>query len=73
MNAGGIIDICYQHYGSNYSDMRHHVDRTADTLEEIFKRSRRENRPTHEVADELAEERFQGFADPREQPELAMG
>lgn len=73
VNAGGIIDICYQHYGSNYSDMRHHVDRTADTLEEIFKRSRRENRPTHEVADELAEERFQGFADPREQPELAMG
>ena len=35
-----------------------HIDRIDDNLTEIFARSRREERPTGEVADAIAEERF---------------
>ncbi|MBN7798591.1 Glu/Leu/Phe/Val dehydrogenase dimerization domain-containing protein [Parahaliea mediterranea] len=58
VNAGGIIDIYYQHCGGNYDDVRQHVESTADTLLEVFRRAREENRSTCRVADELAEERF---------------
>ncbi|MEM8661803.1 MAG: Glu/Leu/Phe/Val dehydrogenase dimerization domain-containing protein [Pseudomonadota bacterium] len=73
INAGGIIDICYQHYGSDYSDMREHVESTADTLREIFERSRRENRATSEVANELAEERCLKMGSTRPPAESVMG
>ncbi|MEM6582581.1 MAG: Glu/Leu/Phe/Val dehydrogenase family protein [Pseudomonadota bacterium] len=72
-NAGGIIDICYQHYGSDYSDMREHVESTADTLREIFERSRRENPATSEVANELAEERCLKIGSTRPPAESVMG
>ncbi|MEM8548766.1 MAG: hypothetical protein AAGF46_11475, partial [Pseudomonadota bacterium] len=62
-NAGGIIDICYQHYGSDYGAMRQHVEATGTTLVEIFERSKTEGRPTAVVADELAAERFQRIED----------
>lgn len=58
LNAGGIIDIAYQHSGGDKAAMRRHIEGIAATLEEIFGRARAENRSTHQVADELAEERF---------------
>lgn len=58
LNAGGIIDIAYQHDGGGLSAARKHIEGIAGTLEEVFARSSLENRATSKVADELAEERF---------------
>ena len=59
VNAGGVIDIHYQRIG-NYTDdnVRQHVLLIAEQLREIFTVSEREQKPTHEVADELAEAIF---------------
>ena len=60
INAGGIIDVYYEHAGldAGRSALIAHIDRIDDNLTEIFARSRREERPTGEVADAIAEERF---------------
>lgn len=58
LNAGGIIDIAYQHSGGDKEVMRKHIEGIEDTLEEIFSRAAAESRSPHQVADELAEERF---------------
>ena len=62
INAGGIIDVYYEHAGldAGRSELVAHIDRIHDNLMEIFARSRREERPTSEVADAIAEERFKG-------------
>ena len=62
INAGGIIDVYYEHAGldAGRSELVAHIDRIHDNLMEIFARSRREERPTGEVADAIAEERFKG-------------
>jgi leucine dehydrogenase len=60
INAGGVIDIYYE--GPNYdpAKVQAHLQRIGATLTEIFERSRRENRPTGEIADRMAEAIFKG-------------
>ncbi len=59
LNAGGIIDIFYERIGHEHTKVRAHIETIADTLSEIFRRADTQNRPTGEIANELAEERFQ--------------
>jgi leucine dehydrogenase len=58
INAGGIIDIYYEGPGYDEKKARAHLDRIGDTLATVFERSAREKRPTGEIADRMAEERF---------------
>lgn len=58
INAGGIIDIYHERIGFERDALIRHIDGIHDTLMEIFARARAENRPTGEVADTIAEERF---------------
>lgn len=63
INAGGIIDIHYE--GPNYDPAvaQAHIERIGATVDAVFERSRREHKPTHEIADRMAEEIF-GAAHP---------
>ena len=59
INAGGVIDIHYQRIGEYTDDnVRRHVLQIAERLREIFTVSERRQKPTHEVADEMAEAIF---------------
>ena len=58
INAGGIIDIHYEGPGYDETRVREHLERIGTTLVTVFARSRREQRPTGEVADRMAEEKF---------------
>lgn len=58
INAGGIIDIFYERIGHEHNKVRAHIESIADTLNEIFRRADSQDRPTGEIANELAEERF---------------
>ncbi|WP_166260396.1 Glu/Leu/Phe/Val family dehydrogenase [Marinobacter salicampi] len=58
INAGGIIDIHYERIGAEPSVVREHLDGIGQTLAEIFTRSAQGNLPTGEIANQLAEERF---------------
>ncbi|AVZ78553.1 amino acid dehydrogenase [Zoogloeaceae bacteirum Par-f-2] len=58
INAGGIIDVYYERTGYDAAKASAHVARIYDNLMEIFARARSEERPTNEVADLIAEERF---------------
>ena len=58
VNAGGIIDIYYERIGHEHNAVRAHIETIADTLNEIFQRSDNSGRPTGEIANILAEERF---------------
>lgn len=59
-NAGGLINIAQELRPGGYSRARAlaQVATIETTLAEIFERSERENRPTHEIADQVAEERI---------------
>jgi len=58
INAGGIIEIYYE--GADYDErkVRAHLDRIGQTLVTVFERAKQEKRPTGEIADRMAEERF---------------
>lgn len=58
INAGGIIDVYHERTGFNREALVRHIDGISATLHEIFARARSEQRPTGEIADALAEERF---------------
>lgn len=58
INAGGIIDVCYEHQGLDPAAVRQHVETIGQTLEEIFTRSASDGLPTGLIANQLAEERF---------------
>ena len=58
INAGGIIDVYHERTGFDRAALIAHIDGIHDTLREIFERARKEARPTCEVADAIAEERF---------------
>jgi leucine dehydrogenase len=58
INAGGIIDIWHEEQGYDEHRVREHLERIGATLTGIFERSRREQHPTGEIADRMAEERF---------------
>ncbi len=59
INAGGIIDVYHERIGFVREQLLRHIDGIYITLMEIFERARREERPTAEVANAIAEERFQ--------------
>ncbi|MCF8198792.1 MAG: NAD(P)-binding domain-containing protein [Sulfuritalea sp.] len=58
INAGGIIDIYHERIGFDRVALIKHIDGIYDNLMEIFARARAEKKPTGEVADTIAEERF---------------
>ena len=58
INAGGIIDIYYEGPGYDEAKVKAHLDRIGTTLDALFARSAQEKRPTGEIADRMAEERF---------------
>jgi leucine dehydrogenase len=58
INAGGIIDVYHERTGFDRVEVLRHIEGIHDNLMEIFARARKEERPTGEVADAIAEERF---------------
>lgn len=58
INAGGIIDVYHERIGFDRAALVKHVEGIHDNLMEVFERARKEERPTNEVADAIAEERF---------------
>lgn len=60
INAGGIIDVCYERNGGSTAQLKAHIEGIGATLEEIFQRAEREGATTTAVADRLAEERLYG-------------
>ena len=58
INAGGIIDVYHERIGFDRAALLQHIERIRDNLIEVFERARQEERPTGEVADAIAEERF---------------
>ena len=58
INAGGIIDVYHERTGFDRAVLLRHIEGIHDNLMEVFERSRKEERPTGEVADAIAEERF---------------
>jgi len=58
INAGGIIDIAYERNGGGPEEVMAHLESISETLDELFKRAKETGRPTGELANELAEERF---------------
>ncbi|MFB9887706.1 Glu/Leu/Phe/Val dehydrogenase dimerization domain-containing protein [Balneatrix alpica] len=61
INAGGIIDVCYQHQGHyDAGKVRTHVEQIEHTLKHIFDLSEQQQRPTNLVADELAKAKVLG-------------
>jgi leucine dehydrogenase len=60
INAGGIINIANEHPTYDVERARSQTRRIANTLWQIFGRSRDQDRPTSEIADELARQRLAG-------------
>lgn len=58
INAGGIIDIHYEGPAYDGARVEQHLQRIGRTLTQIYQRAEREQRPTGEIADCMAEERF---------------
>ena len=58
INAGGIIDVYHERIGFERSVLLRHIEGIHDNLMEVFERARAEERPTGEVGDAIAEERF---------------
>ena len=59
INAGGIISVAHEYRGdSSEAQVIAEIQRIPARLTEIFERSRRENRATSAVADEMARERI---------------
>lgn len=58
INAGGVIDVAFERTGYDLDEVVAKIDGIGASLAEIFERSDRERRPTSEVADDLARERF---------------
>ncbi|TRX73276.1 Glu/Leu/Phe/Val dehydrogenase dimerization domain-containing protein [Pseudomonas mangiferae] len=58
INAGGIIDVCYERTGGSTEALKAHIEGIGDTLAQIFQRADAEGRTTAAVADQLARERL---------------
>lgn len=58
INAGGVIDVCYERSDMDPQQVMEQVDGIGDTLTEIFSRAEQQHKPTDVLADQLAEERF---------------
>ena len=73
INAGGVINIS-EELGRTYDPdrARRSVERIADTLANVFARSRRDTVPPHVAADRLAEERIAAARATRPDPVAAL-
>ena len=58
INAGGVIDVAFEHTGYDLEKVVTKVEGIAASLTEIFQRSDAEGRATSDVADTLARQRF---------------
>ncbi|MGH8518953.1 MAG: Glu/Leu/Phe/Val family dehydrogenase [Panacagrimonas sp.] len=58
INAGGIINLYYEGPSRRWAVVDAHLRRIGETLTTIFTRARDELRPTHEIADRMAETIF---------------
>ena len=58
INAGGIIDVCYERTGGSSEQLKAHIEGIEATLDEIFQRSKAEGATTTAVADRMAQERL---------------
>jgi leucine dehydrogenase len=58
INAGGIIDIYYEGEFYRWETVESHLREIGKTLGTVFERSRQDQRPTGEIADRMAQERF---------------
>lgn len=58
INAGGIIDVCYERNGGSTAELKAHIEGIGATLAEIFQRAEREGNTTTAVADRMAQERL---------------
>lgn len=59
VNAGGIIDVHYQHAKLDAEALTRHLDSLGDTLAKILEQAAREGQTTAFIANRIAEERFQ--------------
>jgi leucine dehydrogenase len=59
INAGGIIDVCYERTGGSAAQLKEHIEGIGPTLAEIFQRAEGEGVPTSVIADRMARERLQ--------------
>jgi len=60
INAGGLINVAQEFEGYDREAAMTKTKEIYDTMLAIFERAERDGRPTHQVADEIAEERFRG-------------
>ena len=58
INAGGVIDVAFERTGYDLEEVVAKVEGIGESLAEIFERAEVEQRPTSEVADAIARERF---------------
>jgi len=73
-NAGGMINASGDIFGNyDYALVMEKVASLYDTLLEIYEESERSNRPTYEIADEIAEARLRGELPKKAAPEPAIG
>lgn len=56
INAGGVIHVCSEAANMTLEETAKRVDAIYGTLDEIFSRAKADNRPTGEIADEMARE-----------------
>lgn len=56
INAGGVIHVCSEASAMSTEETAARVRAIYDTLDRIFTRAKAENRPTGEIADEMARE-----------------
>lgn len=56
INAGGVIHVCSEAASFSNEETAARVRNIYNTLDKIFTRSKEENRPTGEIADEMARE-----------------
>lgn len=58
INAGGIIDVCYERTGGSAAELKAHIEGIEATLDEIFRRSKAEGATTSAIAEQMARERL---------------
>lgn len=59
INAGGLINVAEEYAGYDEDAAMEKASAIYDTMAQIFDRSETENRPTGEIADEIARERIE--------------
>lgn len=70
INAGGILNVTgeLESGGFNPKKTRDRIANIFNTLGEIFIKSKAENRPTHLIADEMAEDKLKRLIGQRKEP-----